>query len=63
MCKLCSLEENTKEYSHIPHRELERILTSWRKARMEILSKVPFDLLDRFLKKLDRHFQKVLSNY
>lgn len=63
MCKLCSLMENAGGYSHVPQKEFEKILVRWEQARMNIMSRVPFESLDRLLKKLDKHFEKVLGDY
>lgn len=61
MCVLCELKQELKEYPNIPKKDFEKTIKSWEKARMRAMSTLPFEALNRFLKKIDKHFFKILD--
>lgn len=61
MCVLCELKQEIDYRSNLPNRKLKPVLDSWERARMRAMSTLPFEKLNLFLKKIDKHFFKIIQ--
>jgi hypothetical protein len=61
MCVHCELSDVLSEYNSLPKDQFKIICDLWEKERMRVLSKVSFENLNKFLRKLDKHFIEKLK--
>jgi hypothetical protein len=61
MCVMCEIPEKVNKYKSLPKQELDSVCSSWDRERMRVISSMPFEAINHTLRKIDKHFERILT--